>query len=363
MNAGIVLSLHGSLKDMLEKNKGDMKRVSEFVLFRHFSKNFDKVYLFSHDKEDFSEVLPKNFIQVKIRNNKLYAALGWVSVWWHAVRKNMKVVYAECGPALPPLFMVNKMSGAKTVLNYDNTWYVSATGLKRKVISTYEKFLLSFVNYFVIASTEIKKFVGDREGILPIKKGIVLDSFDPGKVKKDALFGKINGRVIIFTGRLHPVKDPLTLMKAYRKAKKEVPDMHMVLAGDGPLRKECEKLADNDVHFTGFVKNIPSLLKGSYAFVLPSVYDASPRSLMEAMAMELPSIVTRVGGVPDYIDEKSGIIIEPGDPDLLSEKIVYLFKNPKKAKDMGKNARKRMLKDHDIERNVAKLVSILKAKL
>ncbi len=360
MNAGIVLSFHGSLESILEKTGGDTKRVSEFLLFDRFSKGFGRVFLFSHDSKDYSGMLPENFVQVRLRNRFFYLAFGWIAVLFYTLRHGIKAIYAECGPALPPLFMVNKATDAKVVLNYDNTWFLSAYGLKRRILKVAERFLLHFVDYFVVASTEIAGFLGRREGILPIKKGIVMEEFNPDKVRKSTLYSKIKGNVLVFTGRLHSVKDPVTLVKAHKMAKERIENLHLIMAGEGELRKECESIADKDVHFIGFVDDIPGLLKGADIFVLSSVYDASPRSLMEAMAMGLPSISTRVGGVPDYLDEKTGILIEPGNPGVLAEKIVYLLKNPGVAAGMGKKARKNMLKYHDLGRNLDWLVEFLK---
>ncbi len=220
--------------------------------------------------------------------------------------------------------------------------------------------MTSIILNFVIASTEIADFAGKRKGVLPIKKGIVTDEFNPDKVRKSGIYDGMHGKVIVFTGRLHPVKDPLTLVRAHKIAAERIGNLHLVMAGDGELRKECEAAAGKNVHFAGFVDDVPGLLKGADVFVLPSVYDASPRSLMEAMAMGLPCISTRVGGIPDYLDERTGILIEPGNPELLADRIVYLLNNPRIARDMGRRARERMLKYHDLGRNLEWLVKFLK---
>ena len=360
MNAGIVLSFHGSLQAILEKTGGDTGRITEFLVFRKFSKSFGRVFVFSHDSKDYSLLMPENFTHVNMHSRLFYIAFGWLVVLVYALRYRIRIFYAECGPALPPLFLVNKLSGAKVMLNYDNTWFLCASGLKRRLLKRLERFLLSFVDYFVISSTEIAEFVGIREGILPIRKGLVLREFDPAHVKPNAIYKDVHGRILVFTGRLHPVKDPITMMKAYSIAKKRVKDLRLIVAGEGELRKECEAIADSDVHFIGFVSDVPSILKGADLFVLPSAYDASPRSLMEAMAMGLPSVATKVGGIPDFLDESCGILIEPGKPKLLAEKIVYLLGRPSLMKAMGKKAREKMLKHHDLDRNLDWAIRFLK---
>jgi glycosyltransferase involved in cell wall biosynthesis len=122
---------------------------------------------------------------------------------------------------------------------------------------------------------------------------------------------------------------------------------------------ECKKNSDEDMYLLGFVKNIPSFLKGADVFILAPDYEASPRSLMEAMAMGLPCIATKVGGIPDYLDETCGVFVEPKNPEMLAEKIVYLIENKKIAKELGRRAREKMLKYHDLDKNLDKILDFM----
>ena len=77
---------------------------------------------------------------------------------------------------------------------------------------------------------------------------------------------------------------------------------------------------------------------------------------MEAMTMGIPCIATNVGGIPNYIDNSCGMLTESNNPQMLAEKIVNMIENKKKARILGKNARERMLKYHDLDKNFDKIV-------
>jgi glycosyltransferase involved in cell wall biosynthesis len=359
MNAAIILSFHGSIEKILEKTGGNTERISEFLLIDKYSKKFDNVFIFSHDKKKFDKYLPRNSRQVRLHNRLVYIFLGWIFVLFYSAKNNIKIIYVECGPALPPIFLVNKLTKAKTFLNYDNTWYITVKNrAEREIIRMGEKFLLKFVNYFVVGSREIRRFVGNYKNILPVKKGIIVDAFNPA-TNKNEIYKKTRGKTIVFIGRLSPIKDPLTAIKAYKIAKKEVKNLNLMMCGDGELMEECRNISDKNVIFLKFTKDIPSILSGADIFILTSTYDASPRSLMEAMCMAKPCIATNVGGVPDYLDSDCGILIEPKNPEKLAEKIVFLINNPKIARLKGLKAREKILKEHNLDKNIDKALEML----
>ena len=216
----------------------------------------------------------------------------------------------------------------------------------------------NFVDYIIPGTNEALKMIKDKNKILSIKKGIILDVFNPVKVKKHEIYKKIRGKTIVFIARLVPIKDPITLLKAYRIAKNKIKDLNLIICGDGELRKECEKLADKNVYFLGFIKDVPSVLKGADIFILTSLQDASPRSLMEAMAMGKPCIATDVGGVKEYL-ESCGILVEPKNPEKLAEAIIYLVENRDVAEELGRKAREKVLREHDLSRNIDRELEII----
>jgi len=366
MNAGIVFAFHSSIEGTLERAGGNAKPVSEFLLFKRYSEAFDHVFIFSADSKSYDKMLPGNCRHIKLINRPLFILFGWLVLLLYAWRYKFKVIRLISSPAMPTVFLTGKLARAKVILKYYYLWYNTTIDpvkrdltLKAFLIKKIEKFLLYFVDYVIAGNKEVEEFVGDERKMLDINEGIITDEFDPGKVKEDGLMKRLKGVKLIFVGRLNNFKDPVTMLRGYGIAKKRIPDLKLVVCGDGDMRPDCERLADKDVHFLGFVGNVPPLLRGADIYVITSVYDASPRSLMEAMCMGLPCIATRVGGIPEYLPEDCGVLIEPGNPGLLAEKIVQLAKNREMREGAGKRSRERILKYHDLEKNLDKEIKFL----
>ncbi len=375
-NLGFIFGIHANISRILRKNEGNLKRVSEFIILNKLSSVFPNVYVFSHDSSSKQKILPKNVNHVLLYNQLFYLLFGWLLLLYYVRKHKIGLVYLECS-ALPMVFMVNKLTSAKVLLNYNYLLHriyatdKNVSSLKAKftknslmpfLVKHAERLLIRFVDYFIVTSREIDEFIGKRKK-LDIKKGILLSKYDPKKVKKHPVYSKVKGPSVVFVSRLTKVKNPLLLIEAYKRAKKQIPDLNLIVCGDGELMQKCREAADRDVHFLGFVNDIPGVLKGADIYALTSNYDASPRSLMEAMAMGKPCISTKVGGVPDYMDETCGILVEPKKPDELAEKIVYLLKNKRKAETLGKRARERMLKHHDLEKNMDKAIDLMLSRI
>ncbi len=376
MNAAIVFTIHGSIEEIERKVGGDLDRVSEFLIIKkysEYSKRSGRVFVFSDDKHDCSHLLPENCVHIKLHNPIIYICIGWLVLLFYALKYNIRLVHLVGSPALPQAFMINRLTTSRVVLDYNYLWHKSyihdtGKGVKTRlrknavvavIVKHLEKFLVNnFVDHIMLGTVEARGMIKDRKKIMPIKKGIILKDFDPDNVRAHKIFKQIKTRTIVFTGRLVPMKDPLTLINAFKIVKRKINDVSLIICGDGELAEDCRKAGDENVHFLGFVDDIPSILKGADIYVQPSAYDPSPRSLLEAMAMGKPCIATRVGGVEYYL-ENCGILVEPGNPGMLAEKVLYLLENPNVAEELGKKAREKMLKEHDLEKNIVKELEIV----
>ena len=376
-NIAFLFGIHGSIQDILEKTNGDYKRVSEFFIIKKMSKEYDNVFVFSHDKKRFKNLFPDNTYHYRLFNQILFLSLGWIILLFSIHKKRIRWVYLESS-ALPLIFIINRFSNAKVLLNYNYLLYkvyeternpksfkniLSKNRFMPFFVRVLEKSLIRYVDYIIAASKEIERFVPKAKVLnyrIGIRKGIIIREFRPDKTKKHKIFTTIIGPTVLSTSRLTKMKNPFLLLRAYEIAKRRIPDLNLIFAGEGDLMDECRKISDSDVYFLGFERNIPSLLKGADVFVLSSLYDPSPRSLIEAMAMGTPSIATNVGGVSDYLDDTCGILIEPGNPEKLANKIEYIIKNKKIARILGKRARNKILKYHDLEKNMNILIDFMK---
>jgi len=127
----------------------------------------------------------------------------------------------------------------------------------------------------------------------------------------------------------------------------EYQDARLVITGDGPDRSRLQDLVAslgirNYVRFLGYVEAdfIPSFHKLSYMYVLPSIYDVCPTSVLEAMASEKPVIVTSLGGQKELvINGTNGIIVPSANAESLSKAILTLLSCESLALRMGKEGR------------------------
>ena len=139
----------------------------------------------------------------------------------------------------------------------------------------------------------------------------------------------LDGKVLVFAGRLGPQKALAALLQALH----DVPDVALVVAGDGPERAALEGRArelalDGRVSFRGAVprEQVLRLFAAADAAVLSSAWENFPHTVVEALAVGCPVIATAVGGVPEVVrDGENGLLVAPGDPQALGAAIARFF--------------------------------------
>ena len=105
------------------------------------------------------------------------------------------------------------------------------------------------------------------------------------------------------------------------------------------------------VKFVGYVDNPFPLLAQSDIYICSSRFEGLPLSVIEAMALGIPSVATKVGGIPSIIqDGYTGLLVEPEDSDAIANAVLTLIENPKLRKKIGENGRSFVLKNFDIEK-------------
>lgn len=148
--------------------------------------------------------------------------------------------------------------------------------------------------------------------------------------------------IIVTIGNMFPHKDQATLLKAFAMIVKEVPS-HLVLIGEGPARPELEALAkslgvSDRVWFVGFQKNPFRYLSRSLVFVSPSAAEGFDISQIEAMACGLPVVVTDAPRFRAVEDERTGLLVPPGNPTTMAGTVLRVLRSKKLASKLGRNA-------------------------
>lgn len=193
----------------------------------------------------------------------------------------------------------------------------------------------------------------NKKKVTVIPNGIEFERFTPipdGSVFREK-YG-IDGTMILYAGRLASNKGLTYLLDAFNRILPGVPGAKLVLVGqDEGLRADLEKQAEalgvaEKVIFTGHLKD-DGLFRAAYAacdiFALPSEYEAFGIVLLEAMACEKPCVGTRVGGVPEVIEEgKTGLIVEYADSKALGDALLKILSDAQLKKEMGVRGRTRV---------------------
>jgi glycosyltransferase involved in cell wall biosynthesis len=152
-------------------------------------------------------------------------------------------------------------------------------------------------------------------------------------------------RVIATVANLRPGKGHEVLLKAAASIVRRIPDVTFLIVGDGPRREELERLAATlrvsaQVQFAGYRTDVPEILRQADVFAFPSFMEASPNAVIEAMAAGLPTVATRVGGIPEVIEhDRSGLLVAPGDDRALAAALVRVIERPALASQLGEAAR------------------------
>lgn len=145
-------------------------------------------------------------------------------------------------------------------------------------------------------------------------------------------------------------------------AKLKYPQVHLALAGEGPIRQEMEELArelgiEKQVHFLGFRKDIPSLVKTASAVLLVSQQEGLPRSIMEAMCLATPVIGSNIRGTQDLLEDGCGLLVDLGDTDALAQAMAQIVDDSESSSIMVQKAQAKMA-DYDIKQIIQKYTEI-----
>ena len=122
----------------------------------------------------------------------------------------------------------------------------------------------------------------------------------------------------------------------------------------------------DQIIFEGFRDNreLPDYYRRADAFVLPSFAEGVPVVLMEAMAMEVPCVASRITGIPELIEDGvSGLLVPPADEHALAGAIIRLMDEEDLSRRLGRAARERVLADYQLETNLVQLVDLFRRRL
>jgi glycosyltransferase involved in cell wall biosynthesis len=208
--------------------------------------------------------------------------------------------------------------------------------------------------------------VSDRR-LMTIHNGIDPECFHRRKTREVAraeLGLPARGLYVGGLGRLDEAKGFEYLLDAAQRLRGRFPDLLVVIAGDGPLRKSLEQKATllglaDIVRFLGFQSDVQRVLDALDVFALPSLCEALPYAGLEAMATQLPVVGATVGGVAEMILEgDTGLLVPPRDADQLAAKLSVLLTDADLRVRMGVAGRERVLREFQESDMVRKTIDV-----
>jgi glycosyltransferase involved in cell wall biosynthesis len=232
-------------------------------------------------------------------------------------------------------------------------WYPDYPRRKRMLAN---RLLLERRDRIVGVGQSVRQALIDNEGfpshrVQVIYNGVEIAPFmDAGRQRATVRLELDVGEddvLIMQVARLDPLKDHATAIRALGRVVQQGIKAQLVLIGEGPEEPKIRELVqqlklEGHVRFLGLRTDIPRLLSAADVYWLTSVSEGIPLTLIEAMAVGLPIVATRVGGVQEVIqDGKTGLLAPRGDDAALAEKVLYLASSPLLRQQMGEMGRER----------------------
>jgi len=223
---------------------------------------------------------------------------------------------------------------------------------------------------FVVAvsgevSRSIRAHAGDRVPLRVVANGVDVARFSPrpglgAAVRSDQEIGDeipVVGTVAVFREQ----KRLGDWLRAARLMVDQRPDARFLIVGDGPLRGKLDRLTadlglERHVRFAGLQEDVRSYLAAMDVYMMSSGFEGLPIALLEAMAMGIPPVCTRVGGIPEaVVDGTSGLLVDPGRPEDLAAACGRLLADQERRRAVGWEARRRVVREFSMERMMERL--------
>ncbi|MGZ8164413.1 MAG: TIGR03088 family PEP-CTERM/XrtA system glycosyltransferase [Methylobacter sp.] len=255
------------------------------------------------------------------------------------------------------------LAGIKHRIHGEHGWDVfdpEGTNIKYQWV---RKIIKPLIHRYIPLSKHLESYLTEKIQVSPQKitricNGVDTAVFYPLKGNKTPLpgcsYSFTQHEVVIGTvGRMHGVKDQLTLVKAFIYACEQQPaikaKLKLIIVGDGPLREKAinllkEKQLMDNAWLPGERSDVAEIMRRLDLFILPSLAEGISNTILEAMATGLPVIAIEVGGNSELVEDgKTGQLITAGDPIAMAEKILDYVSNEQKRREHGQHAQQRVL--------------------
>ncbi len=251
-------------------------------------------------------------------------------------------------------------------------------GMRSRAQKLIEKRVFGFADAIVANSKAVENYL-IAEKIPPEKIRVVYNGLDlkrlaPKEFDRRKICQEIglpigeNIKFVTLVANLrHAVKNQPMFLRAAKTVAEKLPESHFILAGEGDLKSDLERLAReikiaDKTHFIGRCAKIPELLSISSVGVLTSTAEGFSNSILEYMAAKLPVVATNVGGAGEaIIENETGFIVESNDAEAMANRLIELLQNETKANKFGVKGRETVEKFFSCEAQLEKTLKIYHA--
>jgi len=342
---------------------GNLNR--EIKPYNELSRYFNKIYFFTYgDKKDleYQKNLSENII---IRPNKwktpslLYSFL--LPFFYKKELRECNILKTNQMSGSWSAMLVKLIYGKKLVVRCGYEW-LSFTEKQKKalwkriIIYLVEKIVYSIADKIIITSNRDKNFIVQKLSINSEKIQVIPNYIDTNLFKSMEV--KKEKSRVIFIGRLGNQKNLFNLISAVNNL-----NVNLVLVGSGPLILKLESFAKEKgikVDFKGNISNqeLPKELNKSEIFILPSLYEGCPKTLLEAMSCGIPCIGTNVDGIKEIIKHKENGYLCETNSSSIKKAILEILGDKKLQQQISQGARQTIVNNFSLENIIFKEKSI-----
>ena len=304
------------------------------TLVRHASPEFEHVIVCLGRSGESSALLPPGtrIVELDKPEGNSLRFLGRLAVALRELRPD--IVHTRNWGGMDGIIAA-RLAGCRKIVHGEHGWGMEDPhGQSRKRILI-RRALSCAVAEFTCVSQQIKGWLENtvrvRCPVTQIYNGVEFDRYperDGGGPLRRELGLTDSALLIGVVSRLDPIKDHAGLIGAFGRVRKTYPECYLVVIGDGPERERLAARNAPGVHLLGLRRDIPELLRGLDVFVLPSLNEGIPNTVLEAMACGLPVVATAVGGTPELVrDGHNGYLVAPQDYPAMADRLVQYLRN------------------------------------
>lgn len=304
-------------------------------------KNFQPVFVHLYEGDQLKGILKENGISVYSLNlQEKYNFLKAVKKVAVIIRKEKPVIIHSTlfgadvvsrmlKKKFPEILLVGSLvNNSYSPRRYRNLNFIST--LKLKGIQFWDKITSRRVDHFISNSETIKLDHIKILGIPPDKITTIYRGRGVDMLKKSSIPIQSNEKIkpirFLNISRLEVRKGHLELLKAFYQFQLERPNSELIIAGEGPLQFEMEKQIEelklkDKIKLLGYRDNIPQLLRSTDFFIFPTHYEGLPGSLIEALLLKVPVLISNIPENLECVDTENALIFEYANPLDLLEKM------------------------------------------